>query len=227
MSASTRSVAVAVKASTGGDPSVFSGGAEREEGGTEVVSPFRQAMRFVHDEQVHMVLPQPFEEGGIFEPLRGGEDEFHFRRLDGLKRILQLGRVNRGIHLPRPDAERPQLVGLVLHQRDQRRDDNCDTRQVQRGQLITERFACAGRHDGDRVAAVHDRADDVLLSRPELVQPERSAHQLFDGTKRRAAHAAGTARSVPRRAGQWIRARFSRRAANRRRAGMKRMRPIA
>ena len=40
----------------------------------------------------------------------------------------------------------PQRRHLVLHQRDQRRDDDARARADQRGDLVADRLAAAGRH---------------------------------------------------------------------------------
>ena len=52
------------------------------------------------------------------------------------------------------DAAPLQRVHLILHQRDERADDDRDAFEHQRGKLVTERFAAAGRHDDQRVVAL-------------------------------------------------------------------------
>ena len=48
---------------------------------------------------------------------------------------------------------RDERVDLILHQRDQRRHDDADARPHERGDLVAERLAAAGRHQHERVAA--------------------------------------------------------------------------
>ena len=51
-----------------------------------------------------------------------------------------------------PAPARLQRLDLVLHQRDERRDDDRQVVADQRGQLVAERLARAGRHHDERVA---------------------------------------------------------------------------
>ena len=62
---------------------------------------------------------------------------------------------------------------LILHERDQRRDDERDARGEQRRQLVAERLARAGRHHREHVAAGQDRLDGLALPRPELGEAEQ------------------------------------------------------
>ena len=60
----------------------------------------------------------------------------------------------------------------------------------QRGQLVAERLARAGRHHGKRVLAAKDAVDDLPLNAAEAVEAEglfedrvRVGHQLFLGKR--------------------------------------------
>ena len=68
--------------------------------------------------------------------------------------------------------------------------------QVQAGQLIAERFAAAGRHDGDRVAAAQHRSDDVFLAGTEAADAEDAAQRLLE-VARRDRHVKRVATVVP------------------------------
>ena len=65
-----------------------------------------------------------------------------------------------------------QLRNLIAHQRDQRRDDNGQSVPQKRGQLIAERLAAARRHHGEHVSPFEDRADNIILARPEIREPK-------------------------------------------------------
>jgi hypothetical protein len=82
--------------------------------------------------------------------------------------LAALGRVQTG----RRHAVGQQLIDLVFHQRDQRRYHDRQAAQHQRGHLITERFAAAGRHHHQAVAAFQHRIDDGFLARAELLVAE-------------------------------------------------------
>ena len=70
------------------------------------------------------------------------------------------------------NAHLRELRRLVLHQRDQRRDDDHGLAQHQRRQLVAERFPAAGGHHHRDVVAVEQAMDDALLQRAEgIVAP--------------------------------------------------------
>ena len=85
---------------------------------------------------------------------------------------IPVGRVR--VDLRGDDAKLMLACPLVLHERDQRRDDDRRAWEIQRGQLVTEGLAGAGRHDRDRVVTLHDRLNDGLLSGSEFFKPETS-----------------------------------------------------
>ena len=107
--------------------------------------------------------PQPL--GREVEQVELAREE---RRLDG----AALERVLRGVEEPGAHAQRGQRVDLILHQRDQRRDDDADAGPDQRGDLVAERLAAAGRHEHERVAAGDDVLDDLGLLAAERVVAE-------------------------------------------------------
>ncbi len=60
-----------------------------------------------------------------------------------------------------------ELVHLVLHERDQRRDNQRDSRQHDGGKLIAKRFARTSRHHREHVSPAQDGSDERLSSRPK------------------------------------------------------------
>ena len=77
-------------------------------------------------------------------------------------------------------ARKPALVqgvDLVLHEGDQRADDQRDPGQKQGGQLVAEALAAAGRHHAEDVAAVQHLLDDLALAGAELLQAELIAER--------------------------------------------------
>ena len=65
-----------------------------------------------------------------------------------------------------------KLVDLVLHQRDERREDERRRGSQHRRELVRERLARAGGHQRERVAAGERGAHDLLLPGAEVVEPE-------------------------------------------------------
>jgi hypothetical protein len=147
----------------------------------EIVAPLAEAMRFVDDEQIDVRAGQLLAQLGAGELLRSGEEELGALVADLRVRLPgHVGR-HRAIDLGRGHAERDQLVVLVPHQRDQRRHDDRHPRQEERGQLIAERLAGAGRHHRQRVPAGQHRIDHGALAGPELSSPntDRSSSRIL------------------------------------------------
>jgi hypothetical protein len=72
-------------------------------------------------------------------------------------------------------------VHLVLHQRDQWRHDDRETRAQQRRDLITKRLAAAGRHQHQSIAAAGHVFDDLELLAAEAVEAENLAQHSVWG----------------------------------------------
>ena len=60
-----------------------------------------------------------------------------------------------------------ESADLVLHQGNQGRDDDRETREEQGRDLVAEGFARAGRHDAEYVISFKERTDQTLLTGPE------------------------------------------------------------
>ena len=65
-----------------------------------------------------------------------------------------------------------QVINLVFHECDQRRNHKRDAFPRQRRQLIAQRLSASGRHDAKNVLAGHDKVDDLSLRGPEVVEAE-------------------------------------------------------
>ena len=65
------------------------------------------------------------------------------------------------------DAGSAQLLDLVFHQGDERRDDHREPVEQQGRDLVTERLAAAGGHDRQRVAPGQNILDHFALQRAE------------------------------------------------------------
>ena len=131
--------------------------------GTEVVAPLGDAVRLVDRDQLRPATFQELDEAGDAQPLGRDEQEVQLAvavEPAGLPRLV-----------PRPpgvDAfgaqpELAQLGRLILHQRDERREDEGRTAAEQARKLVAERLAGAGRHDDEAVVAVRRAAADLFL----------------------------------------------------------------
>ena len=71
-----------------------------------------------------------------------------------------------------------ERVDLVLHEGDEWGHDDPGALPDQRGDLVAERLAAAGRHEHQRVAAAHDGVDDLGLLAAEGVVPPHGVQHL-------------------------------------------------
>ena len=65
-----------------------------------------------------------------------------------------------------------ERLDLVLHERDERRDDEREVVAQQRGELVAERLAGAGGHDHEQVAVSQRGVDRLGLAGPEGAEAE-------------------------------------------------------
>ena len=154
--------------------------AEREVGGTEVVAPLRDAVRLVHRHQRGRHDLEQAAELVAGERLRRGQDEQRAALGDARQTLATIGDADRAVEANGRHAELLHLQVLVLEQREERRDHDRGLRQEQRGQLVAQRLAAAGRHDEQRVAAGEDRRDGPLL----LAMQTRDAEALARDVRR-------------------------------------------
>lgn len=104
--------------------------AEHEVVGPEVVSPLRHAVRLVDREECDGALAE--ETPGRFgaQALRGDVEEVEFAREVGLFDPGTLSRVLGRVEERGADADREERVDLVLHEGDERGDDDAGARSI-------------------------------------------------------------------------------------------------
>ena len=129
-------------------------------------------MRLVDgDEGNGLLLQQGLEEVG-FEPLGRDIDDLVRALCDGTEPCASLRLPKRAVDECRGRTGLRKRVDLIFHQRDQRRDDERDAREQQRGHLEADGFSRARGHDGDGLAAFEQALDDGLLCRAEALVAE-------------------------------------------------------
>ena len=139
----------------------------------EVVPPFADAMRLVDRDQRQRHLLDQRAKAFAGRPLGRDVEQLQLAALQPLdgRGAVGIGRGQRGGTQP----ERFGCADLVVHQRDQRGDDQHRPGQGQRRHLIAERLARAGRHHRQRAPPVHHPADHLLLNAAEAGEAERVA----------------------------------------------------
>ena len=111
-----------------------------------------------------------------------------------------LARRHRAVDERRRDAIRPQRVHLILHQSDQRRDDQRQPVQTQRRQLIAQRLAPTGGHQHQRVPTRQHIANDLGLQRDET---RHSRSRAFSTARMSASRIARIAKASPTTQSFW------------------------
>ncbi len=124
------------------------------------------------------VVGQLGEEALVVEPLGCDVEELQAAGAEAVGDVTCLGLLDARVEPGRGDALADEGVDLILHQRDQRRDDDGDAVEQQGRQLIAEALAGAGGKDGERRAAGEERVDDALLARAEGAEAEPGLEHL-------------------------------------------------
>ena len=124
-------------------------------------------MRLVDREERDPRLAQLRQEALVVEALRRDVEQLQLTAAQTVGDCAHLDGVEARVEPRRVDALPREEVDLVLHQRDQRRDDDRHAVEQQRRELVAEALARPGREDGERRAAGEERVDDLLLARAE------------------------------------------------------------
>ncbi len=203
MSCRTRAVAVAVNACRPTPGQVLAQHCELPVLGAEIVAPLADAVRFVDGdearrpaaEQRHEPVPplayQPLGRD-VQEPIPPVAQARHHAR----PRV----RPQRAVVAGRGDAVADERVDLILHQRDQRRDDDRQPLANERRRLEADRFPAAGRQHDERVAPVENRLHRLLLERPERrVAPDPFEHREEHASSLRAGRGSSHGSTADRR----------------------------
>jgi hypothetical protein len=151
--------------------------------GTEVVTPVADAVRFIDRERAHVHAAEQRAERRRRQAL--GRDEEQAQRAverTGFDRAL-LVRRGRAVQRRRGHAGRDERVDLVLHQRDERRDDDGQSVEEQRRRLEAERLSRAGGHDQERVAPGEHGVDGLPLQRAQRGEPPRARDDVEHGIR--------------------------------------------
>ncbi len=144
--------------------------------GPKIVSPVTDAMGFVDRE------PPNLEGRGRLQKPRGhqafwrDEQQPVFACGQLCFNVAALVRRQAAVNASRRVAARLQPVDLILHQRDQRRNNDVGGAVQSRGNLITERLAAAGGHDHQRVAPGQCRFDGLGLQRSKRIESPIAPH---------------------------------------------------
>src|SRR5207249_7434672 len=123
--------------------------------------PLADAVSFVDREQRYHLTFQELDRPVLNKPFRRHVQQFDSAAQNLLGDATSLTVRQRTVDERRRNAAGLQRIDLILHQRNQRRDDNRQSWQNHRGSLITPRLPAARRHHHQRASPV-----DRTLPRP-------------------------------------------------------------
>ena len=151
---------------------------------TEVMPPFGDAVGFVDGEETQ---PDGAQEIGVLflvQGFRSNVQKLGSARGHGLldmeHLVLAQGAVQE-MRDVRVVGVAPDGVHLVLHQGDERADDNGRALLEQGRKLVAQGLATPGGHDDEDVAPFHQARHDFLLLPLELVEAEESGKTIMNG----------------------------------------------
>ena len=149
--------------------------------GPEIVAPFADAMGLVHGDQIDVPTLEILQETGQHQPFRRDVKKAVFALMKAAQPGARLAGGEGGIEERGGDAGGLERVHLVLHQRDQRRNDHGQAGPEQGGQLEAERFAAAGGEQGEDIASGERVADNLALERAKGSEAEIALQQSRPG----------------------------------------------
>ena len=124
-------------------------------------------MRLVDGEKRHGNVRNKRQKALVFEPLRRDIQKLILLACGFGVSLPQLFERQGAIEKGRRNARLRERRDLILHERDERRDDDREPRQHKRGDLVADRFSAARRHDTQNVPAGQNRVDERLLPAAE------------------------------------------------------------
>lgn len=142
--------------------------------------PLANAVRFVDDEEGDGASLYEIAEVAV-ERFGGEVDQLVVPAAEAVEACPSLVRVERGVNGGDAIAQFGDGVDLVLHEGDERRNDQDGAAEQTRGELVGERFSGAGWHERDTIAAREDGIDDLALSGAEFGVTEDVAEDLLGG----------------------------------------------
>ena len=136
------------------------------------MAPLRDTVRFVDRQHRRLPVRQALKEVIHHQTFRRDIEQPDAAGAAIRHHLLLLLARHGGVEARRRDAVRQQLIHLIFHQRNQRRHHQRQAFLHQRGDLITERFAAAGRHNDQTIPSAQRRIDDGLLTGTKMLIAE-------------------------------------------------------
>ena len=155
-----------------GDPEIARKLGELEVVRTKVVSPLRDAVRFIDGEKRNVRAGEPVPEVLVGEPFRSDVEHG-----EGASAHLVIDRVGflsaeGGVESCGGDVAISQGIDLILHEGDEGRDHQSEPVEENGRKLVAERLAAPGGKDRERWAICEEGLDDLFLAAAEFRKAE-------------------------------------------------------
>ena len=138
---------------------------------TEIVTPLRDAMRFIYDDEVHIHPAQPRLEQFGAQALGRNVKEFIVAVNGVVEGDVDLAIRHSGIDGQSRNPAVAQILDLVFHQGDERRNHQADPGAHHRRHLETDGLPAPGRQDRQHIPPGQRLGNNLLLHRPKPVIP--------------------------------------------------------
>ena len=145
----------------------------------EVVAPFADAVGLVDGDEGNREVLDGRQEGRVRQALRRNVQDLELAVFDAVPNLFLSPKAERVVEESRMQAQVNELPHLVAHERDQGRDHDGGAAERDGGDLVDQRFARPGGHDGQHVPLPHDGLDGPFLLRAEPVVPEAALQHFF------------------------------------------------
>ena len=140
--------------------------------GPEVVPPLADAVGLVDRQQLQPHRPDRLQEAAAAKAFGHDVDQLVLACRHPVQARAQLGHRERAVDQRHRQPQGLELIDLVLHQGDQRRDHQRQAIEHQGGQLVAKALAAAGGHHAQTVLAGQNGRDDLFLPGAERTKPE-------------------------------------------------------
>jgi len=141
--------------------------------GPEVVSPLRDAVGFVDCDERGPSLGEHLGKSGNSHAFGGDEEKLELAGEEVAAGLASFVAGETGVDAGDFEAESGELGGLVIHERDERANNESGSSAGDSGELVAEAFASTGWHNQQNVAALGGGAADSFLIGPEGRESER------------------------------------------------------
>ena len=145
----------------------------------EVVAPFADAMGLIDGNEGDREVLDGRQESRVRQALRRNVQDLELAAFDAASNPFLSLRLKRVVEESGMQAQLNELPHLVAHERDQGRDHDGGAAERDGGDLVDQRFARSGGHDGQHVPFSHDGLDGPFLLRTEPIVPEAALQHFF------------------------------------------------